>query len=260
MINKNLKKLLDKVEGRITLSEKFHKASNNRALSLIDIKNTALLPQEWIKIHFKTYPRLDKVSLDNLMLKDKKLGKIIRERRSVRTFSGLAITKTQLSYLLFSSCGLIKMSEAYDESRRPYPSAGARYPLEVYTVILNCNKINKGLYHYNVKENSLELLLEKNLKKWISKTVGGESWIENAAVIFIITGVLDRTQIKYGNRGYRYMLIEAGHLGQNICLLTAELGLGSCPLGGYVDSEVNKMLDINLQKEPALYIVPVGHI
>lgn len=162
--------------------------------------------------------------------------------------------------MLFSSSGLISRGKSLDQSRRPYPSAGARYPLEVYPIVLNCIGLKKGLYHYNVKENFLELLLGEDLSKWLIKVTGGEGWIENAGVIFIITGVLDRTRIKYGNRGYRYALIEAGHLGQNLCLLATELGLGSCPLGGYIDEEVNKLLDINIQKESALYLITVGKI
>jgi SagB-type dehydrogenase family enzyme len=84
--------------------------------------------------------------------------------------------------------------------------------------------------------------------------------VGKAAVILFITGVLDRTRIKYGERGYRYVLIETGHLGQNIALLATELGLGSCALGGFIDSEVNVLLDINLQKEFVLYLIAVGNI
>lgn len=130
----------------------------------------------------------------------------------------------------------------------------------MYPIILNCKGIEKGLYHYNVKENILEVLLKENLNRWIIKTTGGEKWIANSSVVFVITGVLDRTRIKYGDRGYRYSLIEAGHLGQNLCLLATELGLGTCPIGGFIDKEVNELLDIILQKEVALYLIAVGKI
>ena len=114
------------------------------------------------------------------------------------------------------------------------------------------------MYHYNIKENFLELLLEEDLREWVIESTSGEKWIANTSVIFIITGVLDRTRIKYGERGYRYALLEAGHLGQNICLLATELGLGSCALGGYIDQEVDKLLDIDLQEEFTLYLIAVG--
>ena len=257
MRNNNVKKLLEKIEGKQSISDKFHSFTKNKKLSITITKG---FPQSWIKIHFKTYPRLDKISFDNIKIPITTLSKIIKKRRSVRKFSGFPISKDELFYLLFSSCGLTYLGEAFDDSRRPYPSAGARYPLEVYPIILNCKGLEKGLYHYNVKENCLELLLQEDLSKWLIKITGGEKWIANAAVIFIITGVLDRTRIKYGDRGYRYTLIETGHLGQNICLLATELGLGTCPIGGFIDDKINELLDIELQKEFSTYIIAIGSL
>lgn len=251
----NTKKLLEKIEGEQFASDKFHNFTNNKRLDASSIKD---IPQSWIKIHFKTYPRLDRMKLGNIKIPTNKLSVILRKRRTIRQFSGFSISKSELYYLLFYSSGLISLGKSLDESRRFYPSAGARYPLEVYPIVLNCEGIKRGLYHYNIKENLLELLLKEDLSKWIIKTTGGEKWITNAAVVFIITGVLDRTRIKYGDRGYRFILIEVGHLSQNMLLLATELGLGSCPMGGYIDSEVNKLLDIDLQKEVALCLIAVG--
>jgi len=252
------RKLLEKLEGEQSISDKFHISTNNKKLdppNKLTSKNT---PKSWIKIYFKTYPRMNKIKLNEIKFQANKLSDIFRKRSSVRHFSNIPISKKELSYLLFASCGLINLGKTLDESRRPYPSAGARYPLEVYPLVLNCEEIKNGLYHYNVKENSLELLLEEDLRYWVTKNTNGEKWTATTAVIFIITGVLDRTRIKYGERGYRYALLEAGHLGQNICLLATELGLGSCALGGYIDQEVDKLLDIDLQKEFTLYLIAVG--
>lgn len=255
MKNINIKKLLENIEGKKSVSDKLHAFTKNKKL---DISSTIDVPQSWIKIHFKTYPRLDRIQLHNI--NTSKLSEIIKKRHSSRKFSGLSMSREDLFHLLFFSCGITSRGKTLDDSRRPYPSAGARYPLEVYPIVLNCEGINKGLYHYNVKENSLELLLEENLNKWITKITGGEKWISNSGVVFVITGVLDRTRIKYGDRGYRYILIEAGHLAQNICLLATELGLGSCCMGGFIDNELNKLLDINLQKEVTLYLIAVGKL
>ncbi len=257
MTNNNVKKLLEKIEGKQSISDKFHSVTKNKKLNIAMPKN---VPQSWIKIHFKTYPRLDRINLGNGKISTSKLLGTLRKRRSARQFSGLSISKDELFYLLFASCGLTYLGKTFDDSRRSYPSAGARYPLEVYPIILNCEDIKKGLYHYNVKENSLELLLEENLSKWLIEITGGEKWIANAAVVFIITGVLDRTRIKYGDRGYRYALIETGHLGQNICLLATELGLGTCPIGGFIDDKINELLDIELQKEFSTYVIAIGSL
>lgn len=255
MIKNHTQRLLEKMGEKEFVSDNFHELTNNKKL----VTNIGNFPQSWKTIHFKTYPRLDKIKI---LIKPKAnhLSKMIRKRQSARSFSDKKISQNQIFYLLSNSCGLIKKGKDINQSRRPYPSAGARYPLEVYPIVLKCEEIKPGLYHYNVKENCLELLLQEDLSKWLIKITGGEKWIEKAAVAFIITGVLDRTRIKYGDRGYRYSLIEAGHLGQNICLLATELGLGNCPLGGFIDNKVNNLLDIDLQKEVALYLIVVGKI
>lgn len=256
MIN-NTKKLLEKIEGKQLVSDKFHDFTNNKKFNTSSIK---AVPQSWIKIHFKTYPRLDSIRLNDMKVSENNFIEILKKRRSIRQYANIPISKKNLYDLLFLSSGITHLDNNLNYSKRSYPSAGKRYPLEVYPIILNCEGIKKGLYHYNVKENSLELLLNKNLSRWLIENMGGEKWITNASVVFIITGVLDRVRIKYGERGYRLILIEVGHLSQNMLLLATSLGLGGCPIAGFIDSEVNKLLDINLQKEVVLYMVAVGKL
>jgi len=238
-------------------SEEFHDKVRNKSLSNLGFFD---YPESWVKIHFKTYPRLDKIRLKKI--KQTKLTSILRKRRSTRNFTGEAISLKDLSYILLNSGGISFFTKDgdFNTSKRNYPSAGARYPLEVYSLILNCEDVEKGLYHYDVKDNLLELLLEKDLSKWIIKALGGEVWATKSSVIFIITSVLDRTKIKYGDRGYKYSLIESGHLAQNISILSTELGLGSCAIGGYLDSKFDDLLDISMQKEFTLYLIVVGKI
>lgn len=92
----------------------------------------------------------------------------------------------------------------------------------------------------------------------ILKIVGGEKWICDASFLIIITGIPDRSRIKYGERGYRYMLIEVGHLAQNICLLSDSFGLGTCPVGGFIETEIQSLLDIDKVKEYPLYMLAIG--
>lgn len=248
--------LLKRIEGKVSLSDKFHEKTNNREISSVDLKK---IPESWTKVHFKTYPRFEKIVL-NSTAQINGIGSVMRQRRSIRQFSGVSLSKRALSNILYSGCGIIKPDKNIDNSRRPYPSAGARYPLEVYPIILHCKGFEKGLYHYNVLEHSLELILEQDLSNWLSKTMGKETWVLSSSTVFIISGVFDRTRIKYGDRGYRYALLEAGHLAQNFCLLATELGLGSCPIGGYVDSETDKLLDIQHTKESVLYLIAIGKV
>jgi len=238
------------------LSDKFHTSTNIKKLGSRR-KNT---PKSWIDIHYKTYPRLDRFAFPSKIFRNNHIEKLLKKRKTIRQFTKKPISKEDLIYILFMSNGLIRPGKNLNEVRRSYPSAGARYPLEIYPLILNCKGFNRGLYHYNLKRNLLELLIQKNLTDWLIKKTGNEKWLKKASVIFIITGVLDRTRIKYGDRGYRYILIETGHLAQNMILITTALGLGTCPIGGFVDDEVNKLLDINLQKEVVLYLIAIGTI
>jgi SagB-type dehydrogenase family enzyme len=82
--------------------------------------------------------------------------------------------------------------------------------------------------------------------------------IEHANVVFFLAAVFQRTQKKYGPRGYRYVLLEAGHVAQNICLLAVEQGLGSLCMGGYADGRLNRALGLSQLEEGIVYSVAVG--
>lgn len=247
-------KIVDLGVNKLLTAEEFHELTKNRELSPHDGK----YPESWIKIHFKTYPRLERI---RLALKRNKgsLFKAMASRESIRRFSKEPISFNNLSYILFGSSGIIRSNESIDKNRRSYPSAGARYPIEIYIASLNIENLNKGLYHYNVKRNELEVLLKEDLERWVLKSFGDEKWLTEAGGIVILTGVLRRNYIKYNNRGYRYLLIEAGHISQNIMLLAEELGMVTCPVGGFVDDDLDELLDIKEQGEFSVYTIAVGN-
>lgn len=253
---KYLTKLLRHIDGKSSISDIFHRKTNNK--SLIGNDDPKKWPESWTKAHFKSYPRFETISLQKTGVDE--LRRLVHRRCSVRKFSRKVISLQDISYILYSSCGLIHTDGDFNHARRPYPSAGARYPLEMYPIVLNVQGLKKGVYHYNVRDNLLELLLKKDLSSWILKVFGQQDWLLTASVIFIITAVLDRTRIKYRDRGYRFALLEAGHMGQNICLFAANRGLGTCALGGYIDAEVDKLLDIQLGRETTLYVIAAGSI
>lgn len=253
---KYLTKLLRHIDGKSSISDIFHRKTNNK--SLIGNDDPKKWPESWTKAHFKSYPRFETISLQKTGVDE--LRRLVHSRCSVRKFSREMISLQDISYILYSSCGLIHTDGDFNHTRRPYPSAGARYSLEMYPLVLNVQGLKQGVYHYNVRDNVLELLLEEDLSSWILKVFGQQDWLLTASVIFIITAVLDRTRIKYRDRGYRFALLEAGHMGQNICLFAANRGLGTCALGGYIDVEVDKLLDIQLGRETTLYTIAAGLI
>jgi SagB-type dehydrogenase family enzyme len=249
--------LLDLLEGNVLLSDKFNLATINQAVTTKIHKHS---PESWVRINYKTYPRLEKIFLTDKFPKRKvDLIRVLSERRSIRNFTGLPISITNLAYLLRYSCGLVNREVDPNISLRYYPSAGARYPLEIYALVLNdAYRLKSGVYHYNVKDHCLETLLKGNFENWLLKTTGKFKPLTKSSVIFIITAVLDRTRVKYGDRGYRYILLEAGHVAQNLLLLATELKMGSLAVGGYIDSNISELLNLELVKEVPLYMIAVG--
>lgn len=248
---------IDKLTGDLTtLAEKFHK---NTSIAILKGDSNEDIPIEWEHIHFKSYPRLEKVNLSRQKSqKNITLFKSIVNRRSERDLHLYKISKEEISKLLYFSSGLVKKSgEDWNLSKRAYPSAGARFPLEVYVAIFSSKDVKPGVYHYNVKAHHLELLLKGQFNKRIIQSTG-QSWLKSASLVFIITSIIGRSKIKYGDRAYRYSLLEAGHAAQNMSLVADTLKLKCCCIGGFIDEKINSLLDLNQDQEFALYILAIG--
>jgi len=212
-------------------------------------------PVNWIKIFFKTYPRMKKIPLD-IKHENGEFHDLLMNRKSTRDFKDSPISLESLNKILFYSLGIKNPEESPENTRRFYPSAGARYPIEAYLINNNVNGLDKGLYHYNVKENQLEQLLEKDLSLDSSK-IFGEAYKGNPNFI-VLNGVISRTEIKYGANAYRFSLLEAGHIGQNISLLAEKEKLGCCALGGFDNDKLSKLIDITQEDEISLYAFSLG--
>lgn len=212
-------------------------------------------PKSWKTVYFKSYPRLDEIVLPKPDLKSTiSLKEVLFKRKSSRGFSKEPLSMAKLSTLLFYSAGMKNSSPPL--IGRFYPSAGARYPLEVYIIALNTD-IPKGVYHYYVKNHSLEELII--LKKFQYKDYFIQKDLARSGCIILITGVFKRTTVKYGDRGYRHILQEAGHLAQNLYLLSSALNLSCCATGGYIDSKLEELLDIDGVDESVIYAIAVGN-
>jgi SagB-type dehydrogenase family enzyme len=177
----------------------------------------------------------------------------IVQRQSCRTYSGLPLGLESISELAFYTLGTT--DRGY---RRCLPSAGGLYPLELYVVSVNVNGLESGLYHYDVRSHSLSQLTQEDCRPKLVKMIFIEEAVEKAAAIIILAGVFGRSKIKYGERAYRFVLLEAGHAMQNICLAATALGLGACPVGGFIDDNMNDLLDVDGIEEAALYAVTIG--
>lgn len=205
---------------------------------------------------YKTYPDAPKIRLPPTTYKGLPVEEAIRKRRSIRTYSKQPLKLSHLSSLLFSAQGIT--GKYYGTYLRASPSAGALYPIEIYVVVGNVEKLKPGIYHYNVLEHSLELLKEGDFRKKLRQAGLNQEMLEDAAVTFILTAIWERVTYKYDERGRRYAYMESGHISQNIYLQATSLGLGSVCVGAFFDDEVHKLLEIDGKKESVIYLHCVG--
>ena len=162
----------------------------------------------------------------------------------------------QLSYLLWSSTGIQRIENSYEY--RTAPSAGALYPIETYIVINNVKNIVNGVYHYNIKSHYLEEIKTGDFRLDITEAALNQKMCYNAAVVFIWTAIFNRSKCKYGERAYRYIYLEAGHIAENLALAAISLKLGSCQIAAFYDDEVNQIIDVDGIFESTIYLSALG--
>ncbi|MDD5659896.1 MAG: SagB/ThcOx family dehydrogenase [Actinomycetota bacterium] len=191
---------------------------------------------------------------EEIMLPDPKLKGIIsleealKNRRSVREFSGKDLGLDDISQILWAAQGITESKLGF----RTAPSAGALYPIEVFVVK------SDGFFHYTPNGHKLEKFGSENLKQKLMEASLFQESISTASIVIIVTAIYERTTVKYGERGIRYVHLEAGHVCQNILLQAAALQLGAVPIGAFSDDEVRKALNLPTDHKP-LYIIPVGY-
>ena len=216
-------------------------------------------PKSWKTVTFKQYPRLDKIVLpDPFPLTHVSLQDVLMERKTIRKFSRQPLPLDTISTLLYWSSGLRDTKPPW-QGKRFYPSGGALYPLETYILSLNSD-IPIGLYHYNLLSHSLEVLLQD--KKIDIKTFfpyKTQPWLKKSSCFIITTACFKRNTTKYADHGYRQILMEMGHLAQNIYLLCTALEIALCPIGMFLDDKLNALLDLDSVEESAISVIAVGN-
>ena len=143
--------------------------------------------------------------------------------------------------------------------RRAQPSGGARFPIEVYPILFRSGEdLSAGLYHYNVKYHKLDVLWDREFGDKVINDIFIYPWVKDVALGLVMTSVFWRNQNKYGERGYRQILLEAGHIGQNVYLVSEALGLKCCALAGTRDENLEKLIDIDGITESVVYTLVIG--
>ncbi len=181
---------------------------------------------------------------------DISIEEALQERRSVRNYSDEELSLKELSQLLWSAQGITDPTREY----RTAPSAGATFPIKIFVDITGVSNVPPGIYEYDPEKNTISFVRESEREK-IFEAALSQAFVRDSPLLIIITADFERTTRSYGERGNRYVYMEAGHVSQNIYLQSVSLGLGTVAVGAFDDARIKSILGI---REDVLYLMPVG--
>jgi SagB-type dehydrogenase family enzyme len=194
----------------------------------------------------------------------KKLRRILEMRRTRRgTFSGQALSLPETGTFLHYSAGITgevshPKYKNIVQKLRSWPSGGAMYPLEIYWGVLAEGELEKGFYHYAPYLHALEHVTPLPDTERLQKLFFADGLWKGAAVLVVISAIWERTQVKYGERGYRIVLLDTGHLAQNMALTAEDMNFNAILLGGFDDMGAGKTLNLTSGEEDVIYAMLLG--
>ena len=185
------------------------------------------------------------------------LWDVINERRSLRRYTDTPVTPGELSYLLWCCQGVQKQAEKH--TFRTVPSAGARHAFETYVLVNRAEGLQSGLYRYMALSGTLAPVnLSEEIAESLANACLGQGMVASAAVTVFWTAEVERMYYRYGERGYRYLHLDAGHACQNLYLAAESIGCGACGIAAFDDDNLNAVLGLNGVKQFAVYACAVG--
>ena len=205
---------------------------------------------------FKQYAEADKIKLPTDWEMEKRLHETLQYRRSWRRYADRPLSMENLAMLLWAGQGISGRAGSF--FFRTAPSAGALYPVETYLSVQNAESLSPGLYHFQPADFSLETMRKGAVGKQVAEAALGQSFMARAGVVFIWSAILRRNFSKYGHRGLRYVMMDAGHICQNLLLAAEGLELGACPVAAFYDDRLNRLLGLDGEEESVIYMAAVG--
>jgi SagB-type dehydrogenase family enzyme len=176
-------------------------------------------------------------------------------RRTNRTSTAHPLSAMQLSKCLFAGLGITGEVET-PSGWLPLgmtPSGGARNPFEGYVIVRRSHDIEPGIYHYSPIDQSLQLVTE-HVPDTVDQYFANQSWVDEMSVVVVLTAVFERTMWKYEDpNAYRVVLIEAGHIAQNMMLAATDLGLSACPTAALSHSSLRDLFGLTEMTHVPLY-------
>ncbi len=186
------------------------------------------------------------------------LRQAIEARRSLRQYADTPLSLAELSYLLWCTQGVREITSG-KATFRIVPSAGARHPFETTLLVNWVEGLDPGLYWFVASGHRLvKLEAEPGIAKRIVQAAYNQEFIAKSAVTFIWIADTVRTTWRYGERGYRYMHLDAGHVCQNLYLAAESIGAGCCAIGAFTDEAMNELLGLDGVDQFVIYMGVVG--
>lgn len=240
------------------LAQLFHLHSSNLPERTIDLS----LDEDRAPARYRLYPAQPYRSLPGRdFAVPTPFGEVVKNRTSRRDFSGETLDLETFGRLLFLSYGVRgrRKIEGQWLHERNAPSAGGLFPLELYAATRSITGLEDGLYHYDPRRHAVSQILPRTVQDDLAAIVLSQDMVRRANAIIIITAIPYRTMWKYGQRGYRFVLMECGHVGQSLYLLGGALGLGAVSIGGFYDDALARLMRLERDEHP-LYLVCLGRV
>ena len=181
----------------------------------------------------------------------------IEHRRSLRSYSDESISLAELSYLLWCCQGV---QQAFPKhSLRTVPSAGARHAFETYVLVNRVQGLMPGLYRFVALQHSLAVVdLSAEITERLTAACLGQAMVSTSAISVFWTAAVERMYFRYGERGYRYLHLDAGHACQNLLLAAESIGCGACAIAAFGDEAANEALGLDGVGRFLVYVATVG--
>jgi SagB-type dehydrogenase family enzyme len=244
------------------ISDTFHLASNNSVATKKFLASQRANYSDRVaalyREQFAQSPEPEAVKLPEANLDlGKTLTASILDRRSSRDFGDTPMDMVEVATIAFLACGVQRSSDN-NEFHRNVPNSGGLGSVELSLIVQNVPELASGIYYYDSVRHCLAPKSYGDYRQWLVRDLFYQTEFSSCAVAFCLALNLKRLKAKYGMRGYRLGLMDAGHVSQNINLVAGALDLAVCSSAGFIDSELNRALKIDGLDTAAVLSVLVG--
>ena len=200
------------------------------------------------------------INFDQLTI-DQSFLNVINKRQSHRVYTEKKITSLELSYLLWTTQGVKSIRGNNYATLRTVPCGGARHEFETYFIAKNVEGLDVGAYHYLPMTHEIEFIKSiDDLGESINQSLEGQKWATKASVIFYWSVIPYRSEWRYSYFAHRIILVDIGHVCQNLYLASESIGLGTCAIGAFDKSVCDTLFNLDGEEEFTILVSPVGSV